>query len=150
MNHDEVIELAANVDDMDPRLWPHVVERLLAVGALDAWTTAIGMKKGRPAIMLSALCNPADAAAVRNVFFTHTSTIGVREHTVGRHLLDRRFEKVEVRGERIAVKVSSDADVERNRSVEWDDVIRAAESLGLSPKDVLAAASAKSTETTSS
>jgi len=136
------LQIDTNVDDMDPRLWPEVLDRLLSAGALDAWITPIIMKKGRPAHMLSALCEPDDAAAVRLTIFQETTTIGLREHRVDRHVLDRTITTVNVDGHPIAVKVASLDGTIMNRSVEWDDVVAAGHALGRPAKQVLADATA--------
>lgn len=131
-----------NVDDMDPRLWPHVIDRLLASGALDAWLTPIIMKKGRPAFTLSVLCEQSEAEAVRATIFRETTTIGIRQLPVDRHVLDRAQSTIDLDGQIVGVKTASlDGEVV-NRSVEWDDVATAAQAQGLSAKDVLAAANA--------
>ena len=135
---DVVTCLEANVDDLDPRLWPAVVAGLLEGGALDAWTTPIVMKKGRPATTLSVLCDPADAPALRRAVLTETSTIGVRERALRRHVLDRRTATVRVGGRPIRVKLASIGDEVVNRGVEWDDVAAAAAALGRPAKAVLA------------
>lgn len=142
MNEQAVVQLEANIDDMDPRLWPSVIDALLSAGALDAWATPIVMKKGRPAFTLAALCEPSGTGAVRRAFFEQTTTIGVREYDVRRHVLDRRIDQVEVEGQTIGIKIASDGEHELNRSVEWDDVVAAAAALDMAPKQVLAAATA--------
>ena len=101
------VVLETNVDDLDQRLWPGVLARLIEAGAVDAWLTPILMKKGRPAYTLSALV-PADAvAAVRRVVFVETSSIGVREHTVAKHALDRDVAVVQVDGYDVRVKTAT-------------------------------------------
>lgn len=134
--------IEANVDDLDPRAWPAVLEALLAAGAADAWLSPILMKKGRPAYTLHVLVAPGRAAAVRREVFRQTSTIGVREHEVAKTALERDFTLVHVDGRPIAVKVARlDGDV-INAQPEWEDVSRAAAALGRPVADVLAAAQA--------
>jgi uncharacterized protein (TIGR00299 family) protein len=129
--------LEANVDDLDPRLWPHVLQRLLDTGASDAWLTPILMKKGRPAHTLSVLAPARVAAAVREVVFTETSTIGLRETTVGKRALARETSTVEVDGQLIRVKHSWYDGKLVTSTPEWEDVARAAEALGAPARQVL-------------
>jgi uncharacterized protein (TIGR00299 family) protein len=129
--------LETNVDDLDPRLWPHVLTQLLAVGASDAWLTPILMKKGRPAHTLSVLCPTHLAAAVRDVVFRETSTIGLRELVVGKHALDRTESSVDVDGHQVRVKTSWLDGRAVTSTPEWEDVLAAATALGRPPKDVL-------------
>ncbi len=137
-------QLQANVDDMDPRLWPVVVEEVLTAGADDVWLTPMHMKKGRPAVTLGVLTSSATRDAVERAVLTHATTIGLRAWPVDKRALTRRTEHVEVDGHRIAVKVALLEGTEVNRSVEWDDVLAAATALGRPAKDVLAEATARS------
>jgi len=140
------LQYETNIDDMDPRLWPNVIDKLLHAGAQDAWVTPITMKKGRPAFTLGVLCLPTVAEAVRATIFRETTTLGIREVAVTKWELDREDSSVEVRGQTIRMKTGLDtAGVETNVSVEWDDVMESAEALGLSAKEVLAAATAAAT-----
>ena len=132
--------LETNVDDLDPRLWPQVLAQLLAAGAGDAWLTPILMKKGRPAHTLSVLCDAARATALRAVVFRETSTLGVRESTVAKHVLARTETTVDVGGHSIRVKTASLDGETVNRNPEWEDVLAAATALGRPAKDVLAEA----------
>ncbi len=136
------VVLEANVDDLDPRLWPAVLARLLASGASDAWLTPILMKKGRPAHTLHALCARADVPAVRSAVFAETSTIGLRETVVGKYALERESATVAVEGHSVRVKLARlDGEIV-NVSVEYDDVVAAAAALGRPVKLVLATATA--------
>jgi uncharacterized protein (TIGR00299 family) protein len=133
--------IAANVDDLDPRAWPHVLEALFAAGADDAWLTPILMKKGRPAHTVSALVSADHADAIRAVLFRQTTTLGVRETPASKTALAREFRSVTVDGQIIAVKIGRDADGQPVNSMpEWDDVVRAAAALGQPVKRVLARA----------
>ncbi len=129
--------LETNVDDLDPRLWPGVLQALLDAGASDAWLTPILMKKGRPAHALSVLCTGDAAPALREVVFRETSTLGLREMPVGKHALQRAERTVDVGGRPVRVKLGLlDGEVV-NAMPEWDDVAAAAVALGRPAKQVL-------------
>jgi pyridinium-3,5-bisthiocarboxylic acid mononucleotide nickel chelatase len=130
--------LEANVDDLDPRLWPAVLDRLLDAGAADAWLTPILMKKGRPAHTLSVLTDSGRRAAILAVVFAETTTIGLRERPVGKVALDREVRTVEIDGQSIRVKVARHEGEVVNAQPEYADVAAAASALGRPLKTVLA------------
>jgi uncharacterized protein (TIGR00299 family) protein len=140
---DELVQLDANVDDLDPRVWPEAIAAAMSAGAVDAWVTPIIMKKGRPAHTFSALCPASRVDEVADSIFGETSTIGIRQHGVTRHVLERSSSTVEVDGQRIGVKHAMRGGGVVNRSVEWDDVVSAAHTLGVSANDVLRRATAQ-------
>jgi uncharacterized protein (DUF111 family) len=132
-----VVVLEANVDDLDPRLWPHVLAQLMGAGAQDAWLTPILMKKGRPAHAVSVLCRADDADRLRARLFQETSTLGVRQHAVGKHALERTESVVHVQGHAVRVKTGWLDGKPVHANPEWDDVVAAAEALGRPAKQVL-------------
>lgn len=138
---DEPWLLETNLDDLDPRLLPGVIDSLLATGAADAWLTPIVMKKGRPAHTLSVLVADALVDAAREVIFTQTTTLGIRAMRVSRAVCDRSFQTVEVDGQRIDVKVASWRGRRVNVQPEFESVVAAARALGRPVVDVLAEAS---------
>ncbi|CAM4425604.1 hypothetical protein MB901379_01963 [Mycobacterium basiliense] len=140
--------LETNVDDLDPRIWPYVIERLLAAGAYDAWLTPIIMKKGRPAHTLSVLAPRQRAAQLRAIVFRETSTIGLRESTVDKHhRLARSEGLVHIGGQPIRIKTARLDGESVNVNPEWRDVVAAAQALGQPAKQVLAAARRAASET---
>ena len=88
--HDQVMLLECNLDDMTGEALGYAMERILAAGALDAWFTSIYMKKNRPAAMLSVLCRPADGPGLRALILAETTTLGVRRWRVARTVLRRQ------------------------------------------------------------
>ncbi|MGH2590873.1 MAG: nickel pincer cofactor biosynthesis protein LarC [Actinomycetota bacterium] len=139
-----LLVLEANVDDLTPELVPDAVEALMSAGALDAWATPIVMKRGRPAITISALCDPNEQVGVRRAFFESTSTFGVRVHEVVRPELERRTVEVELAegGPRVRVKVGLLDGRAVSAKPEHADVVEAALKLGRSVRSVHAQASA--------
>jgi uncharacterized protein (TIGR00299 family) protein len=136
------VVIEANVDDLDPRVWPSVLAALLHAGAADAWLTPILMKKGRPAHTLHALTPAHRTAEVRGAMFRHTSTIGVRETTVDKIALPRTWRAVEVDGGKVRIKIAHQDDVILRATPEFDDVQSVADRRGAPIHDVLAEAAA--------
>lgn len=101
-----VTVLETQLDDTTGQAVAFCCERLLDAGVLDVWSTPIYMKKGRPGVMLTALCEPGLAARVEDIIFAETPTLGVRRATVQRRRLDRRHETVSTPFGLIRVKVA--------------------------------------------
>lgn len=142
LRSEPTVILEANVDDLDPRLWPPVLAELLAAGASDAWLTPIVMKKGRPAHMLSVLAEPARVASLERLVFRHTSTIGLRRRSAEKVALARESLIVEVYGAQVRVKIARlDGEIV-NAVPEYEDLARVAAAQGLPVIEVLDAARA--------
>ena len=139
---DAVVELAANVDDCTGEVLGATLEALLAGGALDAWASPIVMKKSRPAWQLCALCKPADADALERIFFTQTTTFGVRRGNWTRSKLDRTHQVVETAYGPVRVKLGSLAGTLVTASPEFEDCRQAAQAHHVSVREVMAAAQA--------
>jgi pyridinium-3,5-bisthiocarboxylic acid mononucleotide nickel chelatase len=141
--------LEANLDDMTPELAPWVLERLFEAGAADVWFTPIHMKKGRPGITLSVLCAPGTDAAVRQLLWRETSTLGVRGLPVRKWMLERRVIAVSLAGGpegKVRVKLGLDGGRVVNVAPEYADCARLAAASGRPLKDVMARAQAAALE----
>ena len=133
---EDVLELACNLDDMTPEAIGFALERLLEAGALDAWTTPIGMKKSRPGVLLRALCRPEKRQAVLDVFLRDTTTLGVREHRCSRTALQRSVSETDSPWGPVRCKQAGGYGVSRKK-YEFDDLARIARETGLSLLELL-------------
>jgi uncharacterized protein (TIGR00299 family) protein len=130
------VVLETNVDDITPELTGFVVEQLLDAGAQDAWIVPIVMKKGRPAVTISALC-PADRSDVlRSILFRETGTLGVRATTVLKTALARTTTKVETRYGAVVVKVGRLEGRVVSARPEYEDCARIAREAGVPLREV--------------
>ena len=101
---EELIIVETNIDNMNPEIYPFVIERLLGAGAHDAYLVPLIMKKGRPGILLSAMTSRGKLNDVVDVFFSETTTLGVRIQPTGRKKIEREQREVQTEFGRMKVK----------------------------------------------
>ncbi len=102
---DRVWVLETNLDDLSGEVIGYCITRLWDAGALDVFTTGIQMKKNRPGVKLSLLCEEADIEPIEAILFSETTTLGVRRWPVSRHVLQREVHCVETDFGRIEGKI---------------------------------------------
>jgi pyridinium-3,5-bisthiocarboxylic acid mononucleotide nickel chelatase len=138
----EVLLLEANIDDMSGELVAPLFDALAEAGAVDVWSAPILMKKGRPAVQVSALAPPAAAAAVERAFFRNSTTLGLRRRPLERVVLARSFVKVETRYGAVRAKLAAlDGEV-LGAHPEFEDCRRLAARARVPVREVVAAAAA--------
>lgn len=108
LEHQHLRVLETNIDDLNPQLYEDVCDKLWQVGALDVWLQSVQMKKNRPAVKLSVLCENAKMDSVLKVLLLQTTSLGVRIADVQRLSLKRRMETVSTAFGEIAVKLALD------------------------------------------
>jgi pyridinium-3,5-bisthiocarboxylic acid mononucleotide nickel chelatase len=134
-----VVVIETTVDDMNPELLPPALEELFAAGALDAFLTPIQAKKGRPAVLLTALAPSGGEDPVIDAILRHTTTIGLRFRTERRRTLPRREETVETTFGPVRVKVAGEGATAKAKP-EFEDCRRLATERGAAVADVYRAA----------
>ncbi len=136
-----LILLEANLDDVSGEVVAHAVEALLEAGALDAWTSPVTMKKGRPGVVIAALGQVSDGPRLRDLLGAETGTLGVRTSHLQRWPFARSVEEVEVEGLPIRVKRAA-----RRVKVEYEDAARVARRTGLPLREIISRAEAEARE----
>ena len=101
-----VTVLETQLDDISPQAIGYVLEALLAAGALDVFTQAIGMKKSRPGILLSVICHPQQVETCESMLFQETTTLGIRRTAQQRTILEREIEEVAIAQGTVRVKIA--------------------------------------------
>jgi len=96
--------LECNIDDMNPERYDFVMDQLFAAGASDAWLVPVIMKKSRPANQLNVLCSADKVAKMKEIIFTQTTTIGLREYSIKKSVLPREEIIAETRYGKVRVK----------------------------------------------
>ena len=119
------ILISTNIDDIDAESFALACEILRENGALDVFSRSIFMKKGRAGFELNALCHKQDAQNLKDLIFTHTTAIGVREVEVAKTELKREFARVQTKFGEIGLKISGNGQVQKAKP-EFEDCKAAA------------------------
>jgi uncharacterized protein (TIGR00299 family) protein len=135
-----VVQLDANIDDMNPQFYASVSDRLFGAGALDVWTTPVQMKKGRPGVVLSVLAPRTREAVLAELVLRETTTFGLRAGEVRRYEASREFRTVETAFGDVRVKIKRLAGEIVGAMPEFEDCRRLAAEHGVSVRAVHEAA----------
>ncbi len=136
---DQILELSCNLDDMTPETISYATKLLLDAGALDVYTTPIHMKKDRPGILLTVLCNVTEESRFSRLILTHTATRGIRIQPCYRRTLDAQFRKISTVYGEITIKISTGYGITKCKP-EYEDVAAAARQCKVPFQTVYAAA----------
>lgn len=140
LERERLMVVETNLDDMTGELAGFVMERLLEAGARDVWLTPAQMKKNRPAVILSVLCDAPALPTVLRLLLTETTTLGVRVQEMERWCLPREVWEVATPYGTVRVKVARWGDAIVNLAPEYDDCRRRAAQHGVPLKEVMVAA----------
>ena len=123
--------LETNLDDLNPEIYPYLIESLFSAGALDVTLTPIQMKKNRPGTQIQVLCEPSGIDTIRSILFRETTTLGIKQFLVDRYTLPRTIREVETPYGKIRVKIAEISPDQNKISPEFEDCRRAAQEHGI-------------------
>jgi pyridinium-3,5-bisthiocarboxylic acid mononucleotide nickel chelatase len=132
----DALHLECNIDDMNPEFFGYISEKLFELGASDVFCTNIMMKKGRPGIMLSVICEQGLADAVKSIIFTESTSLGIRMYPFKKDTLVRKFEKIRTIYGDINIKRSYYYGKEVSVKPEYEECKRVATEKGIPVKEV--------------
>lgn len=130
-----IVQLCCNIDDMTAEELGYAAELLMDEGALDVYTTAIGMKKSRPGTLLTVMCREEDRERIAGLIFRNTTTLGMRVYRCERMILERSEKTLHTEFGDVRCKEASGYGVVRSK-LEYDDVRRLAKSSGRSIREI--------------
>ena len=128
---DRLAVLETNLDDLNPEIYPYVIESLFSAGALDVTLTPIQMKKNRPGTQIQVLSKPSGIDTLRSILFRETTTLGIKQFLVDRYALPRTIREIETPYGKIRVKIAEISPDLKKISPEFEDCRRAAQEHGI-------------------
>ena len=140
LERERLVVVETNLDDMTGEMAGFAMERLLTAGVRDVWVVPAQMKKNRPAIVLSVLCDHEKLPTVLQILLRETTTLGVRVQEVERLCLPREIWEVTTPYGTVKVKVAKLGNEIVNIAPEYEDCRRLALERGVPLKEVMSAA----------
>lgn len=140
VDRETVVELEAEMDDMSPEWAGAMLSRLMGEGARDVHFTPVQMKKNRPGLRLTVLCDPPRRESLAELILRETTTFGLRLRTAERYCLRRRTEQVQTAWGPVNVKLGLWGDEILKAKPEFEDCRALAGRSGAPLRDVYAAA----------
>jgi len=132
----DAIQIECNIDDMNPEFFEYISERLFKAGVSDVFYSNITMKKGRPGILLSVICEKESANAVKNIIFTESTSLGIRTFPFRKDTLVRKIETVPTIYGDVTVKRSFYDGKEVSCKPEYEECKKIASAKGIPVKEV--------------
>lgn len=132
----DAVIIECNIDDMNPELYETLMDRLFAAGAHDVFFTPIMMKKSRPAVIVSVLCDGGRQKAMEDVLWLNSSTFGLRSHKVAKSMLRRETVKVKTKYGEVTIKRGCLNGRIIKSKPEYDDCRRLAKENGIPIQDI--------------
>jgi uncharacterized protein (TIGR00299 family) protein len=142
-SEESITVIETNIDDMNPQVYEYVMEMMFRAGALDVFLTQIIMKKGRPGIKLSVLCNQDKQEALSEIIFRETTSIGLRFYRADRKTLQREIMSMDTKYGRVRLKKARLGKEIQKVSPEYEDCKKIAKKFNIPLLEVLKAVSSQ-------
>ena len=141
---DSILVIESDIDDMNPQIYECVMESLFKAGALDVYLTQLIMKKGRPGIKLTVLCNSKEKEKMMKIIFEETTTIGLRFYEASRQTLEREIKEINTASGKVRVKISKLGSDIIKTTPEYEDCKKLAKKLTMPLTEVMKKISSQS------
>jgi len=123
--------IETNIDDMNPQIFEHIMDMLFQAGSLDAYLTQVIMKKGRPAVKLTVLCDTKRRETIAKIILGETSSIGLRYYEAGRCVMQREIKTIHTKLGKIRYKFAKLGNEIMKSSPEYEDCRKIARRLNI-------------------
>ncbi len=133
----EALLIECNIDDMIPEIYDSVMDELFEKGARDVFLTPIIMKKSRPAVKISIICEEADRRGIEEVLWLRTTTFGLRAYRISKAMLKRDFKTVKTKFGEVRLKTAYYQGKKIKAKPEYEDCKRLARENGVSLREIL-------------
>ncbi len=133
----QITVIETNIDDMNPQVYEYVMEKLFETGALDVYLTQVLMKKGRPGIKLTVLCEKGKSEKLIRIILKETTTLGLRFYEAGRKTLEREIREIDTEFGKVRVKFSRLGDEILRSTPEYEDCKRLAKKLNIPLTEII-------------